>query len=114
MPHANTEIRPRAEQWIQAWDARDLDGIMKHYSQDVDFEANTVIRPGCAAKSRGSFGLIPLATLESRLEPAGAVHCRSEDSGVFSRLMGNGYQRRALGCCCRHCRGVLWQGRLGA
>jgi ketosteroid isomerase-like protein len=44
MPHANTEIRALAEQWIQAWDARDLDGIMRRYSQDVDFEANTVVR----------------------------------------------------------------------
>ncbi len=38
------EMRTRANEWIEAWNARDLDRIMDHYSSDVEFEANTVVR----------------------------------------------------------------------
>jgi hypothetical protein len=44
MPHTAAEMRALAEQWIQAWNSRDLDRIMDHYAEDVEFEANTVIR----------------------------------------------------------------------
>lgn len=38
------EMRRLAEHWIQMWNSRDLDGIMAHYAQDIEFEANTVVR----------------------------------------------------------------------
>ena len=44
MPHTILEMRVLAERWIGAWNARDLDRIMEHYAEDVEFEANTVIR----------------------------------------------------------------------
>jgi ketosteroid isomerase-like protein len=44
MPRTTTETRALAEQWIQAWNTRDLDRIMDHYAADVEFEANTVVR----------------------------------------------------------------------
>jgi len=44
MPRTIAEMRLLAEQWIGAWNARDLDRIMEHYAADVEFEANTVIR----------------------------------------------------------------------
>jgi hypothetical protein len=44
MPHTAAEMRALAEQWIEAWNSRDLDRIMDHYAEDVEFEANTVIR----------------------------------------------------------------------
>jgi ketosteroid isomerase-like protein len=31
-----------AKDWIEAWNAHDLERIMSHYSQDVVFEAETV------------------------------------------------------------------------
>jgi ketosteroid isomerase-like protein len=37
-------MRALAEQWIAAWNARDLGRIMDHYASDVEFEANTVVR----------------------------------------------------------------------
>ena len=44
MPHTIAEMRALAEQWIAAWNARDLGWIMDHYASDVEFEANTVVR----------------------------------------------------------------------
>lgn len=44
MPHTTAEIRALAEQWIQAWNTRDLNRIMDHYATEVEFEANTVVR----------------------------------------------------------------------
>jgi SnoaL-like domain len=44
MPHTIAEMRAIAEQWIAAWNARDLGRIMDHYAADVEFEANTVVR----------------------------------------------------------------------
>ena len=44
MPHTIAEMRALAEQWIAAWNARDLGRIMDHYAADVEFEANTVVR----------------------------------------------------------------------
>jgi SnoaL-like protein len=44
MPHTIAEMRALAEQWIAAWNARDLGRIMDHYASDVEFEANTVVR----------------------------------------------------------------------
>ena len=32
------------EEWIEAWNSRDLDRIMEHYAPSVEFEANTVVR----------------------------------------------------------------------
>jgi hypothetical protein len=37
------EMRALAEEWIRAWNSRDLDGIMAHYAADVEFQANTVV-----------------------------------------------------------------------
>lgn len=36
------EAELHAKNWVEAWNARDLDRIMSHYSQDVVFEAETV------------------------------------------------------------------------
>jgi SnoaL-like domain len=44
VPHTIAEMRALAEQWIAAWNARDLGRIMDHYASDVEFEANTVVR----------------------------------------------------------------------
>ena len=33
-----------AESWIAAWNRRDLDAILAHYTDDVVFEASTVVR----------------------------------------------------------------------
>ncbi|HUC61138.1 MAG TPA: nuclear transport factor 2 family protein [Alphaproteobacteria bacterium] len=44
MPPRNVDGRALAEQWIAAWNSRDLDRIMEHYAVDVEFEANTVVR----------------------------------------------------------------------
>ena len=43
MPKTSSELRMIAEDWIRAWNARDLDRIMVHYATDVEFEANTVV-----------------------------------------------------------------------
>ena len=40
MPHTIAEMRALAEQWIAAWNARDLGRIMDHYAANVEFEAN--------------------------------------------------------------------------
>jgi ketosteroid isomerase-like protein len=37
-------LRSLVEDWIEAWNARDLDRIMRHYASSVVFEANTVVR----------------------------------------------------------------------
>ena len=44
MPLNLAEKRALAQHWVDAWNARDLDGILGHYSADVEFEADTVIR----------------------------------------------------------------------
>lgn len=33
-----------ARSWIDAWNRHDLDAILEHYTDDVVFEANTVVR----------------------------------------------------------------------
>ncbi|MFI6517519.1 nuclear transport factor 2 family protein [Spirillospora sp. NPDC050679] len=37
------EARAHADQWLAAWEARDLDAIMACYSEEVDFAATTVV-----------------------------------------------------------------------
>ncbi len=37
------QARIRAEQWIAAWNGRNLDAIMEHYAPSVRFSAPTVI-----------------------------------------------------------------------
>ena len=56
MPKTSAELRIIAEDWIAAWNAHDLDRIMKHYANDVEFEANTVVArwPKPDGKLRGS------------------------------------------------------------
>jgi hypothetical protein len=44
MTHTITSMRALAEDWIEAWNSRDLDRILDHYAADVEFEANTVVR----------------------------------------------------------------------
>ena len=44
MSAGSNDIRSLACDWIAAWNARDLDRIMAHYSPDVEFQANTVVR----------------------------------------------------------------------
>jgi len=44
MAYELAELRGVAEDWIEAWNARDLERIMQHYAADVEFEANTVVR----------------------------------------------------------------------
>lgn len=39
-----TELKAIAEDWITAWNAHDLDRIMSHYADDIEFEANTVVK----------------------------------------------------------------------
>jgi ketosteroid isomerase-like protein len=36
------EAEAHAKDWIEAWNAHDLERIMSHYSPDVEFEAETV------------------------------------------------------------------------
>lgn len=36
--------RRLVEEWMEAWNSRDLDRIMEHYATSVEFEANTVVR----------------------------------------------------------------------
>jgi hypothetical protein len=38
------ELQFLVDDWIDAWNARDLDRIMGHYADSVVFEANTVVR----------------------------------------------------------------------
>ena len=38
------ELQSLVEDWIDAWNSRDLDRIMEHYADAVVFEANTVVR----------------------------------------------------------------------
>jgi hypothetical protein len=32
-----------ARHWVQAWNSHDLDAIMSHYADDVEFQASTVV-----------------------------------------------------------------------
>jgi ketosteroid isomerase-like protein len=38
------DLQSLVDDWIAAWNARDLDRIMGHYADSVVFEANTVVR----------------------------------------------------------------------
>jgi hypothetical protein len=38
------EARTAAQDWCDAWNRRDLDAIMNHYSDDVEFSSPTVIK----------------------------------------------------------------------
>jgi hypothetical protein len=38
------DLRSLVDDWIEAWNAKDLDRIMRHYDSSVVFEANTVVR----------------------------------------------------------------------
>jgi hypothetical protein len=44
MPYSPLEVCAVAEDWIEAWNAKDLDRIMGHYAVDIEFVANTVVR----------------------------------------------------------------------
>ena len=44
MARSPAELRRIAEDWIAAWNARDLDAIMHHYADGIEFEADTVAR----------------------------------------------------------------------
>jgi len=59
------DTRAHADQWLNAWAARDLDAIMACYSDTVDFAAPTVVtrwgRPTAACSASRSFVVISLA-----------------------------------------------------
>jgi ketosteroid isomerase-like protein len=38
------EARAHVEDWIRAWNERDVDAILSHYADDVVFRASTVAR----------------------------------------------------------------------
>jgi ketosteroid isomerase-like protein len=38
------DLRSLVEDWIEAWNTKDLDRIMQHYATSVVFEADTVVR----------------------------------------------------------------------
>jgi hypothetical protein len=38
------DVRSHADAWLAAWNAHDLDLIMRCYAEDVDFVASTVVR----------------------------------------------------------------------
>jgi ketosteroid isomerase-like protein len=38
------DLRSMVEDWIEAWNCKDLDRIMLHYASSIVFEANTVVR----------------------------------------------------------------------
>jgi ketosteroid isomerase-like protein len=38
------DLKSMVEDWIEAWNSKDLDRIMLHYASSVVFEANTVVR----------------------------------------------------------------------
>jgi ketosteroid isomerase-like protein len=38
------EARVTARDWCDAWNRRDLDGIMHHYSDDVEFSSPTIVK----------------------------------------------------------------------
>lgn len=40
----NVKAREHADRWLAAWNGRDLDGVIDCYSDDVEFEAETVVR----------------------------------------------------------------------
>ncbi len=44
MARSIDELRVIAEHWIAAWNAHDLDAIMSHYADTVEFQADTVVR----------------------------------------------------------------------
>jgi plasmid stabilization system protein ParE len=44
MAYTLQEKRAFAEHWIAAWNDRDLDRIVSHYADAVEFEAATVVR----------------------------------------------------------------------
>lgn len=76
--------RSIVEDWIEAWNCKDLDRTMRHYASSVVFEANTVVRAGtdqtafCAARTSSTttfawgWTLFPRSTLSwrSRSPPA--------------------------------------------
>jgi hypothetical protein len=64
MPHTIAEMRALAEQWIAAWNARDLGRIMDHYAADVEFEANTVVRR-CRKPTANSSASLSSASISS-------------------------------------------------
>jgi ketosteroid isomerase-like protein len=37
------QAREIASDWIRAWNARDLEGILAHYADDIHFSSPTVI-----------------------------------------------------------------------
>ena len=41
---SSKELQSLVEDWIDAWNSKDLDRIMKHYADSVVFEASTVVR----------------------------------------------------------------------
>jgi hypothetical protein len=38
------QARQAAQDWCDAWNLRDLDGIMRHYAEDVEFSSPTVVK----------------------------------------------------------------------
>jgi ketosteroid isomerase-like protein len=39
-----SNIRPHVEEWVRAWNARNLDAILEHYAENIVFRASTVAR----------------------------------------------------------------------
>ena len=35
-----------AEEWVQAWNSRDVESLLSHYSENVEFRSNLVVRLG--------------------------------------------------------------------
>ena len=87
------ELQPLVEDWIDAWNSRDLDRILGHYADAVVFEANTVVhrwnRPDGTLR-----GIEELREhFRMGLELAPAIHFELEE--VFSAPSGYAalYQR---------------------
>jgi hypothetical protein len=43
MKRTRADVQHLAEDWIDAWNAHDLDRIISHYAENVVFEASTVV-----------------------------------------------------------------------
>ena len=100
-----------AHDWCNAWNRRDLEGVMRHYSEDVAFSSPTVIRRWNIAdgwlrgreRLRANFEIGMRATglrfeLIDVLAGAGGTHCilyRRESGVLVTDLVEVNEQGRA-------------------
>src|SRR5205809_64676 len=82
------KIEALAQNWIQAWNQRDLEAVLSHYTEDVEFQS-----PPCGQTSRRDFRDRPGKTRPAEVFPKGSFGLSGRHRARTARRLPGSEQR---------------------